>query len=72
MEPEIRYFLQKILWTLFIIMTWMLINILVGIKWGYGLIEPGHTPGTVLFYTWIAVSLGLGFRLFKRFWGAGL
>jgi hypothetical protein len=72
MEPEVRTFLMKILWTLFLIMTWMLINILVGIKWGYGLIEPGHTAGTTLFYVWIAASVAVGFRLFRKHWGEGI
>ena len=72
MEPEVRAFLLKITWTLFLIMTWMLVNILVGIKWGYGIIEPGHTLGTTLFYLWIVVTVSWGFKLFRRHWGAGL
>jgi hypothetical protein len=72
MEPEVRAFLLKITWTLFLIMTWMLVNILVGIKWGYGIIEPGHTLGTALFYLWIVVTVAWGFRLFRRHWGTGL
>lgn len=72
MEPEVRTFLMRLLWTIFLIMTWMLINILVGIKWGYGVIEPGHDLGTVMFYLWIGASLMLGIRLYRRFWGSGV
>jgi hypothetical protein len=69
MEPEVRAFLQKIVWSLSAIMVWMLINILVGIKWGYALFETGHTLGSVIFYTWIMISSYFLFRLYQKFWG---
>ncbi len=69
MEPEVREFLQKIVWSLSAIMVWMLINILVGIKWGYALFETGHTLGSVIFYTWIMISSYFLFRLYQKFWG---
>ena len=69
MEPEVREFLQKIVWSLSAIMVWMLINILVGIKWGYALFEKGHTLGSVIFYIWIMISSYFLFRLYQKFWG---
>lgn len=70
MEPEIAALLKKLLWTIVFVIAWMWVNILVGIFWGYGLIEPGHTAGTVLFYGWFVASIFLGLRLYRRFWGA--
>lgn len=69
MEPEVREFLQKIVWSISAIMVWMLVNILFGIKWGYAFFEKGHTLGAVIFYIWILVSLILLFRLYQKFWG---
>lgn len=69
MEPEVREFLQKIVWSISAIMVWMLVNILFGIKWGYAFFEKGHTLGAVIFYLWILVSLILLFRLYQKFWG---
>jgi Zn-dependent protease with chaperone function len=68
MEPEVRDFLQKIVWSLSAIMIWMLINILFGIKWEYAFFEKGHILGAVIFYVWIIISSFFLFRLYQKFW----
>jgi hypothetical protein len=50
-------------------MVWMMINILFGIKWGYALFEKGHTPGSIIFYAWILISLFFLYKLYHKFWG---
>ena len=69
MEPEVSEFLKKIVWSLSAIMIWMMINILFGIKWGYALFEKGHTLGSIIFYTWILISLFFLYKLYHKFWG---
>lgn len=69
MEPEVRAFLQKIVWSISAIMVWMMINILFGIKWGYAFFDKGHTLGAIIFYAWILISIFFLVRTYKRFWG---
>jgi len=68
MEPEIVFFLKKIVWTLSALLIWMMINILFGIKWGYGLFEEGHRLGSLLFYAWLCISIWFLYRLYRNYW----
>lgn len=72
MEPEVREFLQKIVWSLFSVLFWLLINTLVGLKFGFAIIENEHLIGTVIFYTWLIVSFYFLFKLFKKLWKSHL
>jgi hypothetical protein len=66
-ELDVSEFLKKIVWSISAIMVWMMINILFGIKWGYALFEKGHTPGSIIFYGWIIISLFFLYKLYQKF-----
>jgi hypothetical protein len=68
-ELDVSEFLKKIVWSISAIMVWMMINILFGIKWGYALFEKGHTLGSIIFYSWIIISLFFLYKLYQKFWG---
>jgi ABC-type long-subunit fatty acid transport system fused permease/ATPase subunit len=68
-ELDVSEFLKKIVWSLSAILVWMMINILFGINWGYALFEKGHIPGSILFYSWIIISLFFLYKLYQKFWG---
>ncbi len=68
-ELDVSEFLKKIVWSLSAILVWMMINILFGIKWGYAFFEKGHTPGSIIFYSWIIISLFFLYKLYQKFWG---
>ena len=68
MEPEVRTFLQKIGWTIGAGLSWLLINVLVGLKWGYAIWETGHEMRSIFFYIWFVGSLLLLVRLYYYWW----
>jgi len=68
MEPEVRHFLRKIIWTLSAALLWLLLNVLTGLKWGYAFFEKGHTLGSIIFYLWFAASLSFLLWLYHRWW----
>jgi hypothetical protein len=63
MEPEVREYLVRIATSISLILIWMLIIILFGLRLGYMFFKPGHWTGSFLFYTWVLVS---GFFLVRR------
>jgi hypothetical protein len=68
MEPEVKKFLQKIVWTLFSALLWMLVNTLVGIKWGYAFFEGRNRIGSYLFYVWLVLSILALLWIYHRLW----
>lgn len=68
MEPEVKEFLKRIMLSIFFGFTWMMINIIAGIKYNYAFVEGGITMGNVIFYTWFLVSFGLLLFFFRRLW----
>ena len=68
MEPEVRRFLQKIVVTISVGLLWMLINTLVGIKWGWAFFEEGVQLGNIIFYIWLIGSLTLLLRYYWKIW----
>ena len=68
MEPEVRAFLQKIGWTLGAGLFWLLINVLVGLKWGYAIWDAEHKVQNILFYCWFIFSLLLLLRIYHYWW----
>jgi|LauGreDrversion4_2_1035121.scaffolds.fasta_scaffold21599_5 hypothetical protein len=68
MEPDIAFFLKKIVWSLSAALVWMLVNTLFGIRFRYFLFEEGHTIGSSIFYGWLVVSVFLMLRLYRKWW----
>ncbi len=68
MEPEVKRFLTKIVWTIFWGLVWMTVNTLIGIKWGYALFEGRYRIGNYLFYPWFVISLTALLRYYYITW----
>lgn len=68
MEPEVRDFLQKIVWSLTAAMIWLLVNTLFGLKFGFAIVDESHRVGNILFYCWFFASFFILYRLFKHLW----
>ncbi|MFZ9261762.1 MAG: hypothetical protein ACO3AW_00700 [Chitinophagaceae bacterium] len=72
MEPEVRQFLQRIVWTLSASMFWLLINTLAGLKFELAILDGNHIIGTIIFYCWLVLSFVLLIKLFKKLWSQHL
>lgn len=68
MEPEVKQFLRRIVWTISAALIWMMVNVLTGLKWGYAFFENGHILGSIFFYLWFAASLSFLLWLYHKWW----
>lgn len=68
MEPEVREFLRRIMYSVVIGFTWMMINSTFGIMFGFAFFETGFTWGNAIFYTWFIASFGLMLWLYFKLW----
>jgi len=68
MDPVVKEFMQRIMWSLFAALTWLMINAVAGLRYELALIDGTHTTGTAIFYIWLATSMFFMFRLFKKLW----
>lgn len=72
MEPEVREFLQRIVWTLSTAMLWLLINTVAGLKFELAIFDSQHTLATIIFYAWFIGSFIVMLKLFRGWWKAHL
>jgi hypothetical protein len=68
MEPGVREFLRRIMLSIFLGFSWMMINIIAGIKYNLAFLEGPVKIGNILFYIWFITSLVLLFLLFRKVW----
>ena len=68
MEPEVRDFLQKIVWSLSATLLWLLTNTLAGLKFEFAIFDKVHIIGTIIFYSWFFISFFILYRLLKSLW----
>lgn len=67
-EPEVKKYLKKVLYSLTAGLLWLLVNVTAGIYYGYAFHEGKQTYSNVLFYLWLAGSLGLLLWYYYRTW----
>jgi len=68
MDPEVKKYFRKIIYSLSFGLLWMTLNVMAGIYWGFGLIE-GHLKfSNLLFFCWMLASLGLLLYYYYRTW----
>ena len=72
MEPDIRDFLVRIANTLGMFFIWMIVNVTVGIKWGYAFWGNHFTKGNLIFFIWFIISIILLVWYLKRLWSKPL
>lgn len=72
MEPEVREFLQRIVWTLSIALLWLMINTIAGLRFELAIFDGTHQIATIFFYVWLLLSILLMLKLFRKWWKAHL
>lgn len=68
MEPEVSAFLARIAKSISLILIWMLINTLFGVKKGYFFLDEKISTGHIIFYGWFIGSLFLLFWYIIKIW----
>jgi hypothetical protein len=70
MEPDVQEFLIRIMQTISMGVVWLLINMSVGIYFGFAFFEGHPSPGNYIFYVWFLLSFtGLIFYFRKKWKG---
>jgi len=66
MEPEVRDFLKRVVWSISIGLLYLIINSTIGIAAGWFFFADKPTLGNYIFYTWfVATALGVVVLLMK-------
>lgn len=67
-ETDVQDFLQRIVWSFFVGLVWLFINMTAGIFGGWLFFE--HMPGigNIIFYVWLLVSLAALLLFLYRTW----
>jgi hypothetical protein len=68
MEPEVKKYLLKILYSLCYGLLWLALNVLSGFYWGFGIIKQQVSISNILFFLWFLLSLGLLLYYYYRTW----
>lgn len=68
MEPEVREFLVKIMQSISMGLVWLLINMSIGIYYGYGFFEESPTMGNYIYWTAFLASLVALILYLKKKW----
>jgi hypothetical protein len=68
MEPEIRAFLVRIANSIAMVLLWMLVNMVAGIKYNLAFFEHAPKWYNYLYYAWLVGSLALLLRYLKNKW----
>ncbi len=67
-EPEVRDFLKKILQSVFFGLFWMMLNMTLGIFFGWMFVGERLNAGNICFYLFAAGSLAWLVRFYYRTW----
>lgn len=68
MEPGIREFFRRIVSSLSLLILWMMINLILGIKLNYAFIETKIHWYNIVFYIWLMASLVALIWLCLKIW----
>jgi hypothetical protein len=68
MEPEVKRFLQKVVWTISGAMLWLTINMFLGIYKELGFPNGHLTLWNILFYAFSLLTLALLIIYYFRLW----
>ena len=68
MEPEIIAFLKRVAVCIVLAFCWLVVNVIVGVKFDLAVAEGHVTIGNVLYYIWLIGSLILLLLFFIRLW----
>ena len=65
-EPEVRDFMRRIVLSLFLGLLWLIVNMTLGLY--FGLLFIRMTAANLIFYIFMAASLGLLIRWYWKTW----
>lgn len=68
MDPEVKKYFRKIVYSLSVGLLWLMINVTAGIYFGLGFVEGKLTAGNILFYIFFPASLLLMLLYFYKIW----
>lgn len=68
MEPEMRAFLVRVLYTITMGLIWMIMNMWAGIYMGWLFFENNMKTGNVIFYSFMVISLVALIWYYMRLW----
>jgi len=68
MEPEVREFLVKIMQSISMGLVWLLVNMSIGIYFGFAFFEGSPTVVNYLYYIGFLVSLSLLILYLRKKW----
>jgi hypothetical protein len=68
MEPEVRAFLLRVLYTITMGLIWMILNVWAGIYMGWLFFEGSMKTGNFIFYSFMVISLGFLIWYYVRLW----
>jgi hypothetical protein len=68
MEPEVREFLIRIMQSISIGLVWLLVNMSIGIYYGFAFFEGSPTLGNYLYYVGFLLSLTWLIFYLKKKW----
>jgi tellurite resistance protein TehA-like permease len=67
-EPEVQDFLKKIVWSVFLGLLWLMLNMTMGIYFGLLFIEDGISLGNIIFYLFLLSSLAALIWFYYKTW----
>jgi hypothetical protein len=68
MEPEVKDFLKRVLWSFFFGLFWLMLNMTLGIYFGLLFINEKIRIGNIIFYLFSISSLGLLIWFYYKTW----
>lgn len=68
MEPDVKEFLIRIMQTISMALLWLLINMSVGIYYGFAFFEQHASIWNYFFYLWFLLSFGSLIFYFRKKW----
>jgi hypothetical protein len=67
-EPEVRDYLQRIIFSFFLGLIWLVINMTLGIYLGWMFFDLRPTTGNIIFYIFMLSTLLLYLWFLRRTW----
>lgn len=68
MEPEVKAFLRRVIWSISAGLLYLIINTTAGIRYGLLFFDDVPGPGNYIFYVWLAISTAGLVWLMIRWW----
>jgi uncharacterized membrane protein YpjA len=68
MEPGIREFFKRLVTSISLLVLWMIVNMVIGIKYGYAFFENKIQLSNIIFYVWIVASFIALIFLYIKIW----